>query len=73
MIDGVRARSLVIVSSCHGAVPVTPINLLVSHVSNFGKQPVSLAVGERWSADTVEDGPDWGLRAVVTFLFPTGG
>ena len=49
-----------------------PINLLVSHVYNFGKQPVSLAVGGRWYADTVEDGPDWGLRAVVTFLFPTG-
>jgi hypothetical protein len=50
-----------------------PINLLVSHVYNFGKQPVSLAVGGRWYADTVEDGPDWGLRAAVTFLFPTGG
>jgi hypothetical protein len=50
-----------------------PINLLVSHVYNFGKQPVSLAVGGRWYADTVEDGPDWGLRAVATFLFPTGG
>jgi hypothetical protein len=49
-----------------------PINLLVSHVYNFGKQPLSLAVGGRWYADTVEDGPDWGLRAVVTFLFPTG-
>jgi hypothetical protein len=50
-----------------------PINLFLSHVYNFGRQPVSLAVGGRWYADTVEDGPDWGLRAVVTFLFPTGG
>jgi hypothetical protein len=50
-----------------------PLNLFVSHIYDFGKQPVSLAVGGRWYADTVEDGPDWGLRAVVTFLFPTGG
>lgn len=50
-----------------------PLNLLVSHVYNFGKQPVNLAVGGRYYADTVEDGPNWGLRAAVTFLFPTGG
>ena len=50
-----------------------PINLLLSHVYNFGKQPVSLSVGGRWYADTTEDGPQWGLRAVATFLFPTGG
>lgn len=50
-----------------------PINLLVSHIYNFGHQPVSLAVGGRWYADTPRDGPDWGVRAVATFLFPTGG
>jgi hypothetical protein len=50
-----------------------PINLIVSHVYNFGRQPVSLAVGGRWYAETPVDGPDWGLRAVATFLFPTGG
>jgi hypothetical protein len=49
-----------------------PLNLIVSHVYNFGKQPVSLAVGGRYYATTPEDGPDWGLRAIVTFLFPTG-
>ena len=50
-----------------------PINLLVSHVYNFGSQPVSLAVGGRVYADSPSGGPDWGLRAVATFLFPTGG
>jgi hypothetical protein len=50
-----------------------PLNLMLSHIYEFGKQPVSLAIGGRWYADTVEDGPDWGLRAVATFLFPTGG
>ena len=50
-----------------------PLNLVVSHIYNFGKQPVSLAIGGRWYADTVEDGPDWGIRAVATFLFPKKG
>jgi hypothetical protein len=50
-----------------------PINLIVSHVYNFGKQPVQLAVGGRVYADTPDGGPEWGVRSVVTFLFPTGG
>lgn len=50
-----------------------PLNLFVSHIYEFGKQPVSLGVGGRWYADTTEDGPNWGLRAFATFLFPTGG
>jgi hypothetical protein len=50
-----------------------PINLFVSHIYNFGDQPVSLGVGGRWYAETPHDGPDWGARAVATFLFPTGG
>jgi hypothetical protein len=47
--------------------------LIVSHVYNFGKQPVQLAVGGRVYADTPDEGPEWGVRSVVTFLFPTGG
>ena len=50
-----------------------PINLLVSHIYNFGQQPVSLGIGGRWYPETPVDGPDWGMRAVATFLFPTGG
>jgi hypothetical protein len=50
-----------------------PINLIVSHVYNFGHQPVQLAVGGRVYAETPDEGPEWGLRSVVTFLFPTGG
>jgi hypothetical protein len=50
-----------------------PINLVVSHVYNFGSQPVSLGVGGRVYADSPSGGPDWGLRAFATFLFPTGG
>jgi hypothetical protein len=50
-----------------------PLNLIVSHVYNFGSQPVSLALGGRYYAETPDEGPEWGLRAVATFLFPTGG
>ncbi len=50
-----------------------PINLLVSHIYNFGHPPVSLAIGGRWYPETPHEGPDWGIRAVATFLFPTGG
>jgi hypothetical protein len=50
-----------------------PINLVVSHIYKFGGQPVSLAIGGRWYPETPRFGPDWGIRAVATFLFPTGG
>jgi hypothetical protein len=47
-----------------------PINLQLSHVYNFGHQPVSLLLGGRWYATRPNDGPTWGLRFAVTFLFP---
>ena len=47
-----------------------PINASVSHVFAFGEQPVSLAVGARYYAERPEDGPNWGVRFVMTFLFP---
>ena len=50
-----------------------PINLTISHIYNFGKQPVSLALDGRVYPVTPDEGPEWGLRAVATFLFPTGG
>lgn len=49
---------------------VVPINASVSHVFAFGQQPVSLAVGARYYAERPEDGPNWGVRFVMTFLFP---
>jgi hypothetical protein len=50
-----------------------PINLVLSHVYNFGTQPVQFAVGGRYYAETAAGAPEWGLRGAVTFLFPTGG
>ena len=47
-----------------------PLNLSFSHVYKFGKQPVQLALGGRYYPETVPFGPRWGMRFLVTFLFP---
>jgi hypothetical protein len=47
-----------------------PVNGLVSKVFKIGKQPVSLALGGKYFAEAPDGGPEWGVRVVVTFLFP---
>jgi len=48
-----------------------PINVLVTRLLKFGDQPVSVGGGVRYWADSPDSGPhDWGLRLVVTLLFP---
>lgn len=47
-----------------------PVNLMYSKVTRIGNQTVSFAGGARYYFDTPGDGPDWGLRFVVTLLFP---
>ena len=48
-----------------------PINLTVSKLLKFGNQPVSIGGGLRYWADSPDNGPhDWGVRLIVTFLFP---
>ncbi|MGE4303353.1 MAG: hypothetical protein AB7E24_04890 [Novosphingobium sp.] len=47
-----------------------PINVTVSHVFAFGKQPVSLGVGAKYYAERPAGGPEWGARFVMTLLFP---
>lgn len=47
-----------------------PVNLVYSKVTKIGSQTVSFAGGVRGYADAPEGGPDWGLRFVVTLLFP---
>ncbi|KAA0693284.1 transporter [Neorhizobium sp. P12A] len=48
-----------------------PLNLQVSKLVKFGKQPVSLTAGARYWAKSPDSGPDgWGVRVAVTFLFP---
>ncbi|WP_425092342.1 transporter [Tropicimonas sp. S265A] len=48
-----------------------PVNFIVSKLTSFGGQPVSLGVGARYWAESATNGPeDWGARFILTFLFP---
>jgi hypothetical protein len=47
-----------------------PINVFVSQLLKIGGQPIQFALGGRVHADRPDGGLDWGLRFVVTFLFP---
>ena len=50
-----------------------PINGFVSQLVRIGKLPISFSLGARYYADGPDGHPDWGLRFVITPLFPTGG
>jgi len=47
-----------------------PLNLFVSQLVAFGKQPVQFQAGYRNYLQAPDGGPDWGIRFQVTFLFP---
>jgi hypothetical protein len=47
-----------------------PINVVVSQLVKLGGKPVSFSFGYRNYADAPSGGPEWGLRFVVTLLFP---
>ncbi len=47
-----------------------PVNFVVSQLVTIGKQPVQFFAGARWYAESPDGGPEWGLRAGVTLLFP---
>ena len=49
-----------------------PFNLSVSQVFKIGKLPMQAQIGARYYAESPNGGPDWGLRASLTLLFPTG-
>jgi hypothetical protein len=49
-----------------------PLNLMVSQILKIGKLPVSLQVGGRYYVESPSGGPEWGIRATFTLLFPTG-
>jgi hypothetical protein len=56
----------------HNRQWTVPINLSISQLIKVGKLPVSLAFGFKYYAEAPTGGPDWGVRFVVTPLFPTG-
>ena len=47
-----------------------PVNFMYAKVTKFGDQLVSLQGGVRLYAAKPDGGPDWGLRFVVTLLYP---
>jgi hypothetical protein len=47
-----------------------PLNLIASQLIKIGSLPLQLAIGGRYYAEKAENGPEWGLRFVVTFLLP---
>src|SRR5262245_32188217 len=47
-----------------------PLNLGGAQLVKVGKLPVQFLVGGRYSAEKPNDGPEWGVRFAVTFLFP---
>jgi hypothetical protein len=47
-----------------------PIHATVTQLLKIGGQPPSLQLGYRYYVEKVDGGPDWGLRAALTFLFP---
>jgi hypothetical protein len=47
-----------------------PINAFVQQLLRIGGQPLAVQVGYRYYADAPTNGPEWGLRFAVTFLFP---
>jgi hypothetical protein len=48
-----------------------PVNLFVSQLLRFGKQPVSIGLGYKYYAEKPASGPDWGIRFVFTLLLPS--
>lgn len=47
-----------------------PINATVSQILKAGKQPLSVGFGGRIYAAKPDGGPDWGLRATLTLMWP---
>jgi hypothetical protein len=47
-----------------------PVNFQVAQLFKIGDQPMQAFAGVRYYAEKPKDGPEWGLRLGLTFLFP---
>jgi hypothetical protein len=47
-----------------------PVNLMVSQMIKLGNMPAQVFVGGRYYAESPAGGPEWGIRAGLTLLFP---
>jgi hypothetical protein len=55
----------------HNSQWTVPVNLSVSQLVKLGKLPVQFSVGGKYYAEGPSGAPEWGIRFVVTPLFPT--
>lgn len=49
---------------------LVPINLTVTQLTKVGNQRISIGGGVKYYAEKPAGGPDWGVRLVLTLLFP---
>jgi hypothetical protein len=49
---------------------VVPINVTVTQLTKVGNQRISVGGGVKYYAEKPAGGPDWGVRLVLTLLFP---
>jgi hypothetical protein len=49
---------------------VVPINATVTQLTSIGSQKLSIGGGLKYYAEKPAGGPDWGIRLVLTLLFP---
>ena len=47
-----------------------PVIVNASQLVKLGKQPVSFGVGAKYYAESPDAGPEWGVRFIMTLLFP---
>lgn len=47
-----------------------PVNVMISKVKTIGKLPLNFSLGARYYIDKPAGAPDWGLRAMITFVLP---
>ncbi|MEI7534825.1 MAG: transporter [Verrucomicrobiae bacterium] len=47
-----------------------PLNASIQQLIKIGKQPIAFQFGYRYYAQRPSEGPEWGLRFAITFLFP---
>lgn len=50
-----------------------PINFTIAQLTRIGKLPVQFTIGGKVYAEGPSGAPEWGIRFVVTPLFPTSG
>jgi hypothetical protein len=49
---------------------VVPVNVTVTQLTRIGNQRISIGGGLKYYAEKPAGGPDWGVRLVLTLLFP---